>query len=77
MFTNFLLCCCHAYCCFKDIITNFNGAIVVSIGIVSLFAFFAVLLYYFYRKEELNAYTKYRTKVTGKDSTATSQTSNK
>lgn len=80
MFTNFLLCCCHARCCCKNIvIANFNWAIVLSVLIVILFAFasLVVFLYYKYREAELNAYTTYRKEVTGKDSTDTSQTSNK
>ena len=60
MFTNFLLCCSHACCCCKNIVTNFNVAIVISVGIVSLFAFLATLLYYGYRKKELETFASYR-----------------
>ena len=63
MFTNFLLCCCHACRCSKNVvIVDFNWLIVLSVFIVFLFAFASLVVfwYYEYRKEELNTFTNYR-----------------
>ena len=61
MFTNFLLCCNHSCCnLFKNIVTDFNGAIVLSVFIVSLVASLVAVLYYRYRQKELETFANYR-----------------
>ena len=62
MFTNFLLCCCHACRCSKNVVVDYRWTIVLCVVIVFLFAFASLVVfwYYEYRKEELNTFTNYR-----------------
>lgn len=61
MFTNFLLCCCHACRCSKNVvIVDFNWLIVLSVFIVSLVASLVAVLYYRYRQKELEIFVNYR-----------------